>query len=76
MTGTAPVLAFRWIRVGERYRYGQRVGTGLDDRRGELCTVLVIARGRGPRNCLVEFGDGLQAVVSFWALVRPREARP
>lgn len=76
MTSVAPVLAFRWVRVGERYRYGQRAGTGLDDRRGEACTVLVIARGRGPRNCLVEFADGLRVVVSFWALVRPRGPRP
>ncbi|GAA4016002.1 hypothetical protein GCM10022631_30380 [Deinococcus rubellus] len=62
-----PVLVFRWIRVGNDYRYQARAGTGLDNRRGESCTVRTIAR-KNPRNCLVEFADGFQVVCSWGVL--------
>jgi len=65
--------AFRWIRVGEDYRYQPRPGTGLDDRRGESCTVRIIAR-KNPRNCLVEFADG-HRVVCNWGVLRALRPR-
>jgi hypothetical protein len=67
-----PTTAYRWIRVGEDYRYSPRAGTGLDDRRGESCTVRVIGRGSGPRNCLVEFADGVMVVCNWGVLVKHR----
>lgn len=66
-----PVQVFRWIRVGEGYRYQPRLGTGLDERRGESCTVRTIAR-RNPRNCLIEFADGYRAVCSWGVLGKLR----
>lgn len=63
-----PLVAFRWIRLGEDYRYQPRPGTGLDDRRGESCTVRIIGRAGGPRNCLVEFADGHQHVCNWGVL--------
>ena len=52
-----PPQVFRWIRVGDDYRYQPRPGTGLDDRRGESCTVRIIARTR-KRPC--NFRDSTQ----------------
>lgn len=69
-----PPRAFRWIRVGEDYRYGPALGKGDDARRGCSCTVLVIGRGgqRAPVNCLVRFADGHEAVVPWGVLAQLR----
>lgn len=71
-----PPQQFRWIRIGQEYRYAARPGTGLDQRRGESCTVLVISRiGKAPINCLVEFSDGFRCICSWGVLAQLRERR-
>jgi hypothetical protein len=40
------------------------------DRKGHLCRVVCAARGRGPRNVLVEFADGEKLIAPRWAVRR------
>lgn len=47
------------MRVSNEDHYQPCPGTSLDERRGESCTVQIIAR-RNPRNCLIELGSSLQ----------------
>ena len=60
---------YRWLRTGHIYTYRAAVGKGLDERRGQACKLLTIGNGRGPRNCLVEFADGVRVVCS-WGVLR------
>ena len=59
---------FRWLRVGRSYIYRAAKGKGADERRGQGCLLLVIGNGEGPRNCLVQFEDGVRMVVSWGVL--------
>ena len=42
----------------------------LPDRKGQPCRVLARGNGRGPRNILVEFGDGFRVVSTRFAVRR------
>lgn len=42
------------------------------DRKGDLCRLLVVGRGPGPRNVLVEFADGERVVAPRYAVRRLR----
>jgi hypothetical protein len=55
---------FRWLCVGRSYIYQAAKGKGADERRGHCCLLLTIGDGPGPRNCLVQFEDGVQIVGS------------
>lgn len=57
---------YRWLTLGGECRYTIAAGKGLDERRGESCRVLVLPTyaGKGPKNALVEFSDGLRVVCS------------
>ncbi|AWT34476.1 hypothetical protein GCM10008956_32610 [Deinococcus arenae] len=54
---------YRWLTVGETYRYGPKLGKGDDTRRGTSCTVLIVPRPGAIGNVLVRFPDGHEAVV-------------
>lgn len=69
--------AYRWLRLGSTYQYRPRPGKGLDDRRGQPCTVLILPRGgTKPANALVQFPDGTRHVVPSGFLLRLREVLP
>lgn len=61
----APVPeTYRWLRVGNSYTCGPRMGKGDDSRRGQRCAVVTVPRpGRGPGNARVKFEDGHMAIV-------------
>lgn len=54
---------YRWLTVGEAYRYGPKLGKGDDTRRGTSCTVVTVPRPGAIGNVLVRFLDGYEAVV-------------
>ncbi|WP_161884479.1 hypothetical protein [Deinococcus alpinitundrae] len=57
-------LKYRWITVGQEYRYGPKLGKGDDARRGTACTALTVPRaGSKPANVLVQWPDGHTAIV-------------
>lgn len=57
---------YRWLETGHQYLYQSR--DGLLDRRGTVCTVLVVPRAGSIGNVLVRFGDGLEVICSSGAL--------
>lgn len=60
---------YRWLCLGTAYAYRARPGRGLDERRGQPCTVLILPRPRmTPANVLVQFPDGTRHVVSAGVL--------
>lgn len=63
---------FMWWAVGGRYEYRARQGKGLDLRRGQLAEIVTIGAGPGPRNMLIRFADGFEAVTYVGALSRKR----
>lgn len=68
VTGTQK---YRLLSLGSTYAYRARPGKGLDDRRGQPCTVLILPKGRvKPANVLVQFPDGTSHVVSA-GMLRP-----
>lgn len=55
---------YRWLKVGQRYRYQAALGKARDDLRGQTCVVLVVPKaGSRPANVLVEFEGGERHVV-------------
>ena len=54
---------YRWLTVGESYRYGPKVGKGDDARRGTSCEVVTVPRPSVVGNVLVRWPDGHTAVV-------------
>lgn len=63
---------YRWLSLGETYRYSAAAGRGLDDRRGQPCTVLTLPRsGTQPANVRVRFEDGVVHVVPSGVLRAP-----
>jgi len=57
-------LKYRWVTVGQEYRYSAAPGKGDDLRRGTACTALTVPRpGSKPANVLVQWPDGHTAIV-------------
>lgn len=54
---------YRWLTVGEAYRYGPKLGKGDDTRRGTSCIVITVPRSGAIGNVLARFPDGHEAVV-------------
>lgn len=70
-----PLQSLQGVRVDGQYRYVPQVP---DDRQGEGCTVLALARerSRGPVQVLVEFADFEQRIVPWATLRSLREKYP
>lgn len=71
-----PLRSLNGVHVDGQYRYVP--GNPADDRGGEGCTVLALARevARGPVRALVEFADLEQQVVPWTSLRSFREKYP
>ena len=54
---------YRWLTVGQSYRYGPKVGKGGDTRRGTVYEVVTVPRPGVVANVLVHWPDGHGAVV-------------
>ncbi|QDT72890.1 hypothetical protein [Lacipirellula limnantheis] len=54
--------------MSQRFTHLWRVKTTLARRKDEPCRVIVRGRGPGPRNILVEFGDGYRVVTHRYAI--------
>ncbi|WP_146237369.1 hypothetical protein [Deinococcus yavapaiensis] len=57
-------MKYRWLTVGETYAYRAALGRGLDERRGQSCTILTLPKpGTRPANVRVRFEDGVVHIV-------------
>ena len=62
--GSQVMCKYRWLTEGERYLYRAALGKGDDARRGMRCTVITVPKpGARPGNALVQFEDGMTAIV-------------
>jgi hypothetical protein len=59
---------YRWLELGQRYRYSAAPGKGDDSRRGLHCEVLILPEPGRVGNVLVRFDDGVRRVVPHGVL--------
>ena len=65
-------VKYRWLDTDKPVIFCGRK-TGIPERYGQEVKVLIVGRGPGPRNTMVEFDDGYRVVVPFGCLLNRKE---